>query len=275
MRPNRFLLIIFTLLHVYECSFSQEIITNSGAKAAGLGYCAVTFSNHLSPINNVAGIANVKDITLSASAKKLYNIKGLNSINLNLIYPTDHFSLAVSVAGRGDQFLNIQRLGVGIANKIGFVQIGLQVNYLQYSAHELGAKGAFVLDFGGIAELGEKIKFGAYIFNLTQSRLYSTPVEPLPVDMKVGLAYQPLAKLKLLFEVEKEMDFDPLKKAGLEYQALKGLFVRTGVTFDPVKNYFGLGFYRKRLMVDYAFNNHNRLGLSHHISLGYKLSKNE
>src|SRR5690606_33183894 len=99
--------------------------------------------------------------------------------------------------------------------------------------------------------------------------------ENLPIVMKAGLLYSPTSKLKILTEIEKEVDQSLFKKAGIEYELLKGLYARTGITLEPMKNYFGMGLCRKRLIFDYAFQSHHRLGPSHYLTVGYKLSEND
>lgn len=267
-----FTFVFFSLLPVFPAS-SQSVFNNAGSRATGVGLASVTFSDYASPQNNIAGIAGVEHLLMAAGVAKFYNIDGLNTLAFNLIYPAENFVVSVSAEKEGGQYLNVQKLGVAVANKIGFVQMGLKLNYLQYRADEFGSRGALVLDFGGIADLGEKIKIGAHIFNFTQSTLYSDPPELLPVVMKAGISYQPVPEFKMVAEVEKEPDFEPLRKAGLEYEPVAGIFARSGISFDPMKNYFGLGFRKKKLIIDYAFHHHPRLGGVHQLNVGLKLAQ--
>lgn len=275
MCSKLFLLIFFGCLGIYKTSFSQSFLTNSGARSAGVGNCGVTLVDHTAPQNNIAGIADIKSPLVAASAAKIYNLEGLGPTSLVFIYPARHFSLSIGATREGNEFFNFHRLSTGIANKIGFMKIGLQVSYLQYSAQEFGSRGAVAFELGSIAELGKKINFGMHIFNFTQSTLRSEPADNLPIIMKTGISYLPTPKLKVVAEIEKEVNQPLLKKAGLEYELLKNVYARTGITLEPMKNYFGMGFYRKRLIIDYAFQGHHRLGPSHHLTLGYKLSGNE
>ncbi len=272
MTTNHFFILLVGFFLIYLPSGAQSHYVRGGAKANGVANSAVTFSDAFSSFNNIAGISSIKRTTVAAHASQYYFPEGIGQAGISAVHPLNDVCVSATFSKQGDAFLNFQRVGIGVGHKVGFMQVGFQANYIQYSAEEFGTRGAMVLDLGGIAELGEKVKFGVHVFNFTQSSIKSRPEESLPVIMKAGLSYMPAAELTLLVEIEKEIGYSTLKKVGIEYEIVRFFYARTGVTLEPVKNFFGLGYdNRKRLAFDYAFQTHWRLGMSHHLSISYRL----
>jgi hypothetical protein len=95
------------------------------------------------------------------------------------------------------------------------VRLGARANYYQIRIDEFGTSSGFYLDFGGIVELIPDLSFGAFISNLTVSKLNNPEQTRLPVVMKIGLSYQPIEDVKLNMDVHKDVDLDPLFRMGL------------------------------------------------------------
>jgi hypothetical protein len=74
-------------------------------------------------------------------------------------------------------------------------------------------------------------------------------------------------------ETEKSIDYKLRFKAGIEYQLLEGLYLRTGIITQPVQNTFGLGFKIKRINADIAFSHVETIGLVPHFSIQFLLNK--
>ncbi len=255
--------------------YSQNFLVNGGANSFGTAHANVTESTSFSPINNVSGIAAQDEIQIATSAQKYYSQIDIGNLYFTAIYPMKKFSVSAGMVRHGNEFMNQHRVGLGIANKIGFVKLGAQINYLQYQAEGFGSAGAVVLDFGGIAEMTEKLTFGAYVFNFTQSSLKGQEREQLPIIMKAGLSYLLTQKFKVYTELEKEILAEPLFKVGLQYEIIAHLFVRTGITINPTNNFFGLGYHGKKIHFDYGFSYHQTLGMTHQASLGINLKKRD
>jgi hypothetical protein len=70
-------------------------------------------------------------------------------------------------------------------------------------------------------------------------------------------------------EVEKNMDFDPVLKMGLEYRIVKQVYVRGGVASGPFTYFFGFGLSFDKLKIDFSSSIHQVLGYSPQISVVY------
>ena len=253
--------------------FCQSFLVNAGARSFGIGDANVCLSDVYSSFNNPAGIADQNQIHLSASTKILYQGTDLRSHYLSAIYPMRKFSISLGLLKHGNNYLNQQKIGLAIANKIGFVKLGVQAGYYQLRAEGFGTTGNIVFDFGGIAELTEKITFGAHIFNFTQSSIEGE--ESIPIIMKAGIHYAPVPIFNTYLEIEKEIAEEPMFKIGIEYEIISSLFVQTGVTINPTKHFFGLQYSGKRVGFGYSLSYHQILGMIHQASLEIKFKKHE
>ncbi|MBY0426054.1 MAG: hypothetical protein K2Q22_10490, partial [Cytophagales bacterium] len=119
----------------------------------------------------------------------------------------------------------------------------------------------------------EQLFFGAHIYNLNRAKLADYQNERIPTIMKAGLSYRPLKRLLVNIEVEKDLVFPVLYKAGIEYGLFDFLYLRTGINVDPLAGYFGAGINHKNFYFDYAFSRHQILGFTHHFSLSYRFKK--
>jgi len=272
-----FIFLSISAILVLNCcpAFTQNYLVNAGARSFGISDANSCLADVHSPINNVAGIAGSQDMALSFSAQNYYDNIGINDLYLTLIYPLKNFGTSLHILKHGNEYLSQQKIGLGIANQVGFVKMGLQVDYLQYKAEGFGSGGSILFEFGGIAELTEKITLGASIFNFTQSSLKKSEEEQLPVIMKAGINYQVVPNFQTYLEIEKEILSEPLFKAGIEYEILPDFFCRTGITVNPTKNFFGIGYHSHKIGFDYGFSYHQYLGLTHQASLLIKIKSHE
>lgn len=171
----------------------------------------------------------------------------------------------------GDDLYNEHLISAGFASKFGLASLGAQVNYVQYSATGFGTKGVVTVNLGGIAELTPHLVIGAYVINLNQPEISSE--EKLPTKLVAGLGFKPIEKVFIALEIEKDLDFDPTWKTGIEYAFHKKFSARTGFNLHPNTGFFGLGFKTKKFLIDYAIQYNVQLGISHQATIGYQFAK--
>lgn len=240
-----------------------------GARSAGLGGASLTLGDQWSLFNNIGGLAAYEEKAVFTSLKNKYGITEFTSVAIGAAYP-----IAGGVAGLGafrfgDSFFNEQRLNLGFSNQFGIVSLGINLSYYQLAIEGIGNRKTLLIDFGGRAQITDRLYFGAHVSNLNQARLSKVTDERIPTLMKTGLSYRPSTDLMINIEVEKELDRDTQLKMGLEYLILENLAIRTGMHTHPFESSFGLGFWPGKLNVDYAYNNNPDLGGIHEISLGF------
>lgn len=266
--------ILLLLLAIFSFSSSAQIGSfNLGGRSAGMAGASLTLGDEFSLFNNIGGLGRVENHAAFASYQNRYGVSQFQAIGAGAIYTMDIGNAGVGFYKFGDDIYSEQRIHLAVGNKIQMVSLSLGVDVLQYNVSTVGTSTALALQFGGIAEITKQLRFGAHVFNLNQAKFDSETGERIPTVMKGGLSYRPSDELMLNMEVEKDLDFNELFRAGIEYQIIEKVFVRTGISTQPFLGAFGVGFHPKNLKFDYAFSNDSKLGSIHEISVAYSFKK--
>lgn len=241
-----------------------------GARVQGMGNASVALEDYFSPFNNIGSSASIKEIVAVAAFEQRYNFEHFQHYGLGLVVPLKIGVASLTAQKVGGKIYNEQNYGLGFSNKLGFVRLGIQLNYTQYYIESNGTKGVPSVAFGGVAEILPSLSFGAYVYNVSQSKLSKEQNLYLPVILKSGISYKAAEALLFCLEVEKDIDKEANVKGGLEYQIIKKCSLRTGISSSPYQHHFGLGFHPNLFSIDYALTTHSELGLVHQLSLVYK-----
>lgn len=244
-----------------------------GGRASGMANTSVTLTDSWSLFNNPGGLAGIKQTHLMFCYDNRFGIGGLQSMAAGAAMPLKHGSMGLSVQKLGDALYSEQMAGIAFSHKISHVQLGIKANYVQIHVSDLGTKGALLMEFGGVATITPVLFFGAHVYNFNQAKLASYQDERIPTVMKTGLSYRPTSQLMLNLEAQKDIDFPAMVKAGVEYQIVKHVYLRTGISTRPGISHFGMGLHKKKFLLDYALRTHTTLGLSHHLSVTVSFDK--
>ncbi len=266
---RKFILFLIFSSTISSKIFSQTISMDMGAKSKGLGNSNTSIADEWSIFNNVGGLSGVEKGKVIFGYDRYFGIDGFNKIAAGAIHSFNFGSAGVSFYKFGDDLYSEQITSLAYGNKIGFVRLGLKANYYQLRIDEFGTIGSFYFDFGGIVELIPKLSFGAYISNFTISKLNNSVSTRLPILLKIGLSYKPSKPISLNLDVYKDIDHNPIVKAGIEYVIIEKIYLRTGVNNNPIKSFFGVGVLLEKFQIDYAISNHQLLGTSHQASISY------
>ncbi|MDX5442549.1 MAG: hypothetical protein LPJ89_02065 [Hymenobacteraceae bacterium] len=243
-----------------------------GARAQGLSGAAVTIADMWALSNNPAALALLKNTEVGAYAENRFSVKAFSTVDLQAVKP---FNEKFGTAGLefyrfGDDLYSEQRVGAGFGHKLGFVSLGIKADLVQVHVADIGTKRAVAVSFGGLDDVSEQLKFGAYVYNLNQAKLAEEQDERLPTVMKAGLSYRPVSRLMLNIESEKNIDFPAEFKAGLEYKVIEKLAARAGFSTTTESVSLGAGWMARVFQVDYAVNLMSKLGASNHLSVSYR-----
>jgi hypothetical protein len=255
---------------------AQSTSTLMGARAAGLGYTTTVVEDEWALFNNVAGLARVDQLSASFAYEVRPALIGANRMAASISAPSKVGTLGVGIFRFGDDVYSEHQVSVGIGNQIGNTSLGAKINYSQYRVESFGNVAALSFDFGGITRITSQLSIGAYITNLTQSKLIGNEGEQLPTKLVVGIGFKTTDKIFIATELEKDLDYQVTWKSGLEYSIYKKIFFRTGFNLNPHAAYFGLGGQKKNLKFDYAIRFNQLTGASHQASAIYLIpSKNK
>lgn len=247
-----------------------------GARAGGMADASVTLSDLWSVHHNQAGLARLEKISAGIyyENKFLLSELGLKSAAAAMpVAGSENGVFGISMSYFGYSLYNDSKIGLAYARKFGDkFSAGVQLDYLSTRIggdYDYGKKGAVAVEGGIQARLNDNLTIGAHIFNPTRAKIADYDDERIPTIMKFGLHYTFSEKVFVNVETEKDIDFKPVFKAGLEYRAIKELYLRTGISTNPTLNSFGFGINLKQLAFDFAVSIHQVLGLTPQLSLTY------
>ena len=244
-----------------------------GSRSTSLGNASSTLSDEWSLFNNVAGLSKARKPLASFAYSLSSSLPGADRVAAAITLPVQIGVAGVGLFRFGDELYSEQLLSAGYANQMGLASLGIKVNYVQYRAEGFQTRSALSLNFGGIAEITPTISVGALIVNLNQPKLSSYDNERLPVKLVSGIQFNPSEEILLVVEIEKDINYDPTLKSGIEYVIHQKIKVRTGFNLGPNSIHGGVGYYTSRLNVDYALQYNHALKTQFQISSGYKLGK--
>ncbi len=274
LRPGLFLLLL-----IASPAFANIGDIPIGARSHGMGNSVIAQSDRYALFHNVAGIASLSEPSLFTSYHSYYGFDGLSTFAFGLVLPLrKELVSGFSVQRFGDKIYNELSFGLGVAHRINRISLGLKVGYRQLAVTASNvslSRKAFVVEMGGIAQLSSTVYFGAHLSNLTQSHYSGENTEQVPTVLRAGFTYIPTKSLRLSTEFVKDTDHPASIRAGLEYEVVRQLFVRTGIATKPYTNHAGVGFVGGNFAVDYAVTSHPQLGWSHHFTLAYAFKKTE
>lgn len=237
----------------------------------GMAYASACLQDELSLFNNVAGLASLKHPTSAVAYDVKPKLKGANRNAITIALPIKLGVVGVGALRFGDELYNEQIFSAGFSNQLGLASLGATLNYLQYNAQGFGTKSVLTLNAGGIATLSKIISIGAYVLNINQPLLSEIESEHVPTRLTLGVGITPTEKVQLSTELTKEVDQVATFKTGMEYQATKKFYTRTGFSLYPNNIFVGIGFMQSKLSIDYAYQYAlTGLGDSHQASLAYK-----
>ena len=257
-----------------------------GARSGAIGNASVTLSDIWSAHHNQAGLAGVSSLQAGVFYENRFGIKELGLKAATVAMPVPGISSGVfglSFSQFGYSLYNDTKIGLGYAKQLGKkYSVGIQVNYMQTQMGEdHGSAGAITAEAGLIAELITNLYFGVHVFNPTRAKITDYKIqetvfsERAPTIMRCGLRYNFSEKVQLSVETEKDVQYDPFFKAGIEYRAIEQLYIRGGIATDPGYNSFGFGVLLSKFSIDIAASKHQVLGYSTQINITYDFGKSE
>lgn len=256
----------------------------AGARAWGLGNASSTLTDVWAVGNNPAGIAE----TTSMSVGMSYHATPLLLSNFNTfqgayVQALKKGVLGVHVARFGDKIYSETKAGLAYAYSFQKLNIALKANFVQIAQSTLGSQARATFEFGAQLPLNKYLKFGIHLYNFTQSAFkdQTGTVYQIPTVIRAGLAYQPIANLSFLAEIETFLNMPISPRFGIEYKIHKNVFLRTGLQAQgnsqkqtqTFAQFGGIGMQFKDFQLQYALASQAGLGLGHHVGILYSITK--
>lgn len=262
------LLIVFCL-H----AAGQQTFPAIGARSMALGKTSSCLSDQWSLFNNTAGLAQVKHSVAGFTYTSYPSFAPFNYMAALFAVPTRVGTAALGMFRFGDDLYNEHVASAGFSNKFGIAALGVRVNYVQYHVASYGTSGALTVSAGGIANLTPHFSVGAHIVNINQPVISDEGTERVPGWLVLGISLHPSEKVRLMVELEKNIDTRATWKSALEYEIHTRFIARTGVNLHPQSAFGGMGFVTRKFRLDYAVAYDFLMGVSHQATVNYSFTK--
>lgn len=271
-RVTCILLLLFTCITIK----AQKDNACIGSRSAAMGNASATSTDFWSVHNNQAGMAYYDHIAAGIYYENRFITKELGLKCFSLVVPVKKAgSFGLNVSNFGYSQYSETKIGLAYAMPFGeYVSAGVQLDYLYTHIGDIyGNKGVVTFEAGIRAKIIKNLYIAAHIFNPIQVKIADYNKERIPLIFKIGMSYAFSDKAVVAAEVEKNMNYKPSFKAGVEYHVIKPLFIRLGISTAPVSYAFGFGVDFYRFRIDVSSSVHPVLGFTPQASLIYNIKK--
>ena len=244
-----------------------------GARQLGMAGCGTALTGDLwNAQNNQAGLAFIKNFQAGAFYENRFLVSDLGMKAFAAAMPTKlgTFALEVTSLGLGKLYSE-NKAGVSYSRKFGpKFSASVQLNYFNtHIGENYGSASTATGEFGIIAMPVKNLTIGFHLYNPTRSKLSGGLDERLPTVMRLGTVYRFSDQVFVTVEAEKDVDYKPVIRGGLEYRPVPNFYLRAGAASNPGVMAFGFGIVMKKLRLDLASTFHSQLGFSPSVGLQY------
>ena len=284
------------LVSIPYAQISDYAYTHAEASAMAGAVVAEAGSNW-SIFHNPAGITEIEGTHLSAGSGKLYGFNWLPAYNLSGTTPLPGIGkigfafqqLETKYSGKTlskEQTLSIAQGFELQRDKNSHLSIGYTANFVQWNMGrsagvsgdgtdglELGGVNSLTIDFGVLASLREKYRFGVFLKNINSGALGKGMTrQVLPRRINTGITYMPISGLATSIVSEYLLGRDDMQiKAAIKYNLNSNLEIYAGAQSNP--NRFGMGatFTLNTQSISYGLLTHPVLPMTHQFNIGLSL----
>jgi hypothetical protein len=271
---KQLLLIIALAISTYG-AYAYDIIHPIGGRAAAMGGSSVASQGLWALQNNPAGMANLEKISFGLYYENRWMLSETAYKCGAFALPSRFGTIGLIFNQFGSSKYNENKFGLAYAKDFGrYLQVGLQLDYLFLKiGNDYSTFQAFTFELGLQSQVTDRLTLGAYVFNPVSFSFEQTlNHEKLPIVMRFGLAYRFTKDFIGQCEIEKDTQREGISlRGGLEYEAVRNLYIRAGVQTHPGILSFGLGYAISFAQINVAAQLHNQLGASVQIGMVFSI----
>jgi len=135
---------------------------------------------------------------------------------------------------------------------------------------DFGEQTTFGLNIGAMAILRERTRLAFTASNINNPKFGKSNEEDIPRKLAVAVAYEPYQGICTTLELKKGVGEDTQVRAGTEVEVHKYFTMRVGVGNNPSRYSMGFKVQAYNVVIDYAFNTHAVLDMTHQFGIGYR-----
>ena len=264
MKNSVIVLITIHLIMVCCNAFGGNGPRQGSAASHGIGGATTTFSDSWSVQNNQGALAFNEKLSLGISTQNYYLTGGVQQSNFSFSAPIKN----QGIGGLGYSIIGIsgyneQRATVAFSRQFGpAVGLGIGMNLVSVNAGEYGKQRTALVEAGLLIKLAPSLISAAHLYNPNRAKLNPYNDERIPTVFSIGLQYLASEKVKFLADIENDLYYKSRLKAGVQYQPIKALTIRMGLSTQPQVFSFGIGINLQQFSFDFASPFHQVLGPS-------------
>ncbi len=248
-----------------------------GAKQISLSYSDVALTDDVFGLfNNPASLAKInwREAGVYYSPAPF----GLTELANGFVAYNEPFSFgSISLGGMsyGFELYKENKILVGFSyNYLDKFFAGVVLNYHTVSIKNYGNANAFYLNIGGIVPITNNVSWGFSIQNINRAT-FGKEKDQIPTIYKTGFSFSVVSNISLNAAMEKDLLQDASIMFGINYDIIRYLSIRFGLSNEPSRFTAGLGLNYSNFTLDYAVFTHPDLGLTHQAGLIVSFGKEE
>lgn len=264
---------IFISIFVLAFSFAKAGDNSPlGAREQAMAGCGAAISGDLwNAQNNQSGLAFIKTFQAGAFYESRFLVDGLGMKAFAMALPTKQGTFGLDISSLGFNLYSENKAGLAYAKAFGTkFAASVQLDYFNtHIAENYGSASTICGEIGLMATPVKNLTIGFHVFNPTRTKISGNLSERLPTIMRLGTCYSFSERVFVSLEAEKDIDYKPVLRGGIEYRPINNFYLRAGASTQPGLIAFGCGIVMKKLRLDIASTFHSVLGFSPAIGLQY------
>jgi len=268
MNPEKRSIITCVLtLIIFQPAFAAFEDMPAGARTYGFAGAASACFGYENLFYNPAGIWRDSGLQVGAFSGKLFGLEELQYGSLAGIFHLRQLTCGLGAQTFGKSSYRESTVCAGVCYKMGqFLYIGAAARYVDLAIKGYGQAASILADIGGIIQPLPYLQWGWAVQNFGYAAIGQCR-EKLPHSIITGVHILPVQAVKMNLELYKDTRFPVDYRCGAEIEPLAGLRVRSGFATAPSRFTAGFGLNWQWLAIDYAFNTHPYLDITHLFSL--------
>jgi hypothetical protein len=271
--------IVFVLLFLFIplINFGWTENPNASIRSKAMGGAGVCLTDAYSLSTNQAGLGFFNTSFVATSFDTRFISSGISNKAFLAGIPINNLGMVgLQFNSYGTKNYSENKVGIAYSKAFGErVSCGLQLNYLNTVIGDIyGKSGTVSAEAGVLVKVTNQLSLGVHLFNPTRAKIASNTLEYAPTVLRLGFLYEFNKKVFITGDVYKSnQSMKPGGGLGIEYIIYNGLYLRTGVSSNPIQNTFGVGYVVGNLKADIYAGFNYRLGYSSGVSLSYSFKK--
>ena len=272
---RNFTLIFLVFINFLSFADNKDLMP-VGSREAGMGGCSVVNVGLWGVSNNQASLGFMQYAAVGMHYENRFNVSGLGYKAFAAALPTNSGTFGLKINYLGYSNYNDLETGITYGKSFGErFSVGIGLNYLRtYIAHDYGSTGIALAEIGILSEPTDNLFIGAHFYNISRAKYANTiNNEAIPSIFKFGAGYNFSDNAFLTAEIDKNINYPMVFRAGIEFSVVKNFVLRTGIATNSTLISLGMGYKTKGLSIDLAFSYHQYLGYSPFITLSYNFGE--